>query len=298
MAADHPFVTVLDLVRYATTRFGRAALSFGHGTGEAFDEAVFLVGEALGLPHGEVELFYPARIAADERRRVLALIEARVVSRRPAPYLVRRAYMHGVPFYVDERVLIPRSYLGELLTGEALGDAGLLDEAAVRRVLDLGTGCGALAILAALRFADAQVDATDISAPALEVAARNVADHGVEHRVSLLQGDLFAPLGGRRYDLILANPPYVDAEAMAALPPEYRHEPASALAGGGDGLEIVARLIAGAGAQLAPGGGLLCEIGRGRAALEARFPELPFLWLDTETSVGEVFWLDAGALGE
>jgi len=290
--------TVLDLVRYATSRFAAAGLVFGHGTAEPFDEAVFLVGEALELPTERMDLFYPARLTAPERTLVLGLIEERIASRKPAPYLVNRAYMHGLPFYVDERAIVPRSYLGEVLGSDMMaGEEHALLPEAPARVLDLCTGSGCLAVLAALRFPEAAVDAVDLSPDALEVARINVADYGLEERVSLFAGDLYSLLPPRaRYDLILSNPPYVDAEAMAGLPPEYRHEPAMALAAGEDGLAIVARIIEGASRRLSPGGGLLCEIGRVRPALEDRFPELPFLWLDTEASSGEVFWLPAEAL--
>jgi len=293
-------VTVLDLVRYAVTRFAEAQLVFAHGTTDPVAEAAFIVGEALHLPPDRLEWFAPARVTAPERARILALIEARIATRKPAAYLLGRIYAAGVAFHVDERVIVPRSYLGELVAGDTFagGDDGLAwkDPDEVARVLDLCTGSGALAVLAAMRFPDAAVDAVDISADALEVAARNVREHGLGERIALLRGDLFAPVKGQRYDLIVTNPPYVDAEGMAALPPECRHEPALALDGGRDGIDVIARILAKAGRHLAEGGGLLCEVGRDRPALEARYPKLPFLWLDTEESSGEVFWLTADAL--
>lgn len=291
--------SILDLVRYAASRFVEAGLVFGHGTDNPVDEAVFMVGEALHIPPDRIEAFMPARTTLIERQRVLALIGERVRTRKPAAYLVNRAYMHGVPFYVDERVIVPRSYIGELLDDlfSPESDGFLKDAGSVRRVLDLCTGSGSLAILAAMAFPDASIDAVDISAPALEVARRNVADHGMADRLKLFEGDLFAPVAGQRYDLILANPPYVDAAAMQALPAEYRHEPSLALAAGRDGLDVVSRIVSEAGAHLQPESGLLCEIGRCRPALERMFPDTPFVWIDTAASSGEVFWLSAEALG-
>jgi ribosomal protein L3 glutamine methyltransferase len=301
-AAHDPIelVTVLDLVRYAVTRFAEAQLVFAHGTTDPVAEAAFIVGEALHLPLDQLEWFAPARITAQERARILSLIEARVATRRPAAYLMGRVYAAGVAFHVDERVIVPRSYLGELLAGDTFagGEDGLAwkEPGEVGRVLDLCTGSGALAVLAAMRFPDAAVDAVDISADALEVAARNVREHGLAERIILKRGDLFAPLARERYDLIISNPPYVDAEGMATLPPECRYEPALALDGGPDGIDVIARIIEEAGRHLTDDGGLLCEVGRDRAVLEARYPRLPFLWLDTEESSGEVFWLTVDAL--
>jgi ribosomal protein L3 glutamine methyltransferase len=290
--------TILDFVRYAVSRFRAAKLVFAHGTTDPVAEAAFLVGEALHLPPERFDAFSRARVTGAERAAILRLIAARVRSRKPAAYLVRRAYIQGVPFYVDERVIVPRSYLGELLAGDlfAEGDYSLVEPGKVTRVLDLCTGSGCLAILAALRFPDATVDAVDTSKDALDVARINVANHGLEKRVRLLRGDLYKPLGDARYDLILANPPYVDAAGMADLPPECLHEPRRALAGGADGIAIVRRIIAEAPRHLRDAGGLLCEVGRTREAIEPAFPNTPFLWLDTEESSGEVFWLDAKGL--
>lgn len=286
-------VTIRDYFRRAVTSFNRAGLEFGHGAANAIDEAAFLILEALSLPIDDINPWLDARLTAEERGRLAALIEARVAARKPAAYLVNRAYIQGVPFYVDERVIVPRSYIGEILAG----DAPFLPPAEdIGSVLDLCTGSGCLAILAALAFPEAVVAGADLSAAALEVAARNVRGHGLEGRVTLVEGDLFAPLGQRKFDLILANPPYVDAEAMAAFPPEYRAEPAMAHAGGADGLDLVRRIIIDARAHLTEGGGLLCEIGTGRDRLERDFPDLPFLWLDTEESEGEVFWLSRADL--
>jgi ribosomal protein L3 glutamine methyltransferase len=288
-------VTVRDLLRHAVRTFAAAKLAFGHGTDNARDEAAFLILEGLHLPIDRLEPVLERKLSDDERRRLMELIEARVATRKPAPYLLGRAYVGNVPFHVDERVIVPRSFIGEILRGPLFqGErAGLIgDPAQVRRVLDLCTGSGSLAVLAARAFPQARIDATEISAQALAVARRNVAESGTAARIRLLEGDLFAPVASERYDLILANPPYVDAAGMAALPREYRHEPALALDGGPDGLRLIRPILAQAPAHLTPKGGLLCEVGRGRVRLEAEFA-LPFLWLDTEASSGEVFWLEA-----
>ena len=288
--------TIRDFLRYAVKRFNAAKLAFGHGTDNARDEAAFLVLEGLHLPIDELDPVLGKKLTAAERRRLMDLIEARIATRKPAAYLLHRAYVGGVPFYVDERVIVPRSFIAEIIRGPLFQGEhpGLIgDPAEVRRVLDLCTGSGCLAVLAARAFPKARIDATELSAEALEVARRNVAESGLASRIRLLQGDLFAPVAAERYDVILANPPYVDAKGMAALPAEYRHEPALALAGGADGLSVIRRILAEAPAHLTARGGLLCEIGRGKAPLETAFPRLPFLWLDTEASSGEVFWLEA-----
>jgi ribosomal protein L3 glutamine methyltransferase len=290
--------TLLDFVRYAASRFIEAKLVFAHGTTDPAAEAAFLVCEALHLHPDRFEMFATARVTAAEAKTILELIERRVTTRKPAAYLVNKIYMRGLPFYVDEHVIVPRSFIGELLESHFSGEGGSLidDPVAVENVLDLCTGSGCLAILAARAFPHAQVDGVDISKDALQVAARNVADYALEDRISLHQGDLFKPLGGNKYDLIITNPPYVDAEGMAALPRECRFEPKLAFDGGADGLDIVRRILNEAGKHLSPQGGLLCEIGRGRELLEAAFPHLPLLWPDTEDSEGEVFWIGAGDL--
>ncbi len=291
--------TLLDHVRFAVSRFNAAELAFAHGTTDPVAEAIFLVCEALHLRPEQFESFAAARITAAEGEKILALTEARIATRKPAAYLLNKIYMLGLPFYVDERVIVPRSFIGELLQSHFSGEGGGLIEqpGAVGNVLDLCTGSGCLAILAARQFPNAQIDAVDISGDALAVAARNVADYGLEDTIALHHGDLFAALPtDARYDLIITNPPYVDAEGMARLPRECRFEPALALDGGIDGLDVVRRILAEAGEHLTEGGGLLCEVGRGRDVVEDAFPDLPFLWLDTEESEGEVFWLSAEAL--
>jgi ribosomal protein L3 glutamine methyltransferase len=303
--ASGELVTLLDFVRYAVSRFNEAKnaakLAFAHGTTDPVAEAAFLVGEALHLHPDQFESFANARVTAAEAKAILDLIGRRVATRKPAAYLVNKIYQRGLPFYVDERVIVPRSFIGELLDSHFAGDDGdgasLMDPNGVESVLDLCTGSGCLAILAARHFPNAEIDAIDISKDALAVAARNVADHGLEDRITLHRGDLFAPLGGKRYDLIISNPPYVDAEGMAALPPECRAEPKLAFDGGADGLDSVRRILDEAAAHLTPDGGLVCEIGRGRDHVEAAYPQLPLLWLDTEDSEAEVFFVTAADLG-
>jgi len=293
--------TLLDFVRYAASRFIEAKLVFAHGTTDPVAEAAFLVCETLHLHPDQFETFAAARVTAVEAKKILDLIARRVATRKPAAYLVNKIYLRGLPFYVDERVIVPRSFIGELLDshfggqGDDAGEAGSLidDPLGVERVLDLCTGSGCLAILAVRAFAHAHIDAVDISRDALDVAARNIAGYGLGERVTLHRGDLFKPIGDRRYDLIIANPPYVDARGMAELPRECRAEPKLAFDGGTDGLDIIRRILKEAARHLTPRGGLLCEIGRGRQRLEAAFPQTPLLWLDTEESDGEVFWIAA-----
>ena len=292
-------VTLRDYLRYAVSRFEAAGLVYGHGTTDALDEAAFIVLEGLRLPVDRLDPFLDARLLPHERERLAELIDARVSTRKPASYLLNKAYIRGVPFYVDERVIVPRSFIGELLfSGLFSGAEGAIvdDPHAVERVLDLCTGSGALAILAARMFPNAHVDAVELSPDAAAVARRNIEESGFADRVELLEGDLFAPVKGRRYDLIITNPPYVDAQAMAHLPPEYAHEPAMALAAGEDGLDIVKRILREARTHLTDAGALICEIGRCRPALEDAFPDLPLLWLDTEDSEGEVFYIGADDL--
>jgi ribosomal protein L3 glutamine methyltransferase len=295
--------TLLDFVRYAVSRFVEAKLVFAHGTTDPVAEAAFLVCETLHLHPDRFEAFATARVTAAEAKAILDVIARRIATRKPAAYLVNKIYMRGLPFYVDERTIVPRSFIGELLDShfggddsEADGGSLIDDPSEIENVLDLCTGSGCLAILASRRFPNARVDAVDISKDALEVAARNVAAYGLHDRVTLHRGDLFKPLGGKRYDLIISNPPYVDAQGMAELPRECRAEPKLAFDGGADGLDIISRILREAGRHLTPQGGLLCEIGRGRTLLEAAFPQLALLWLDTEESDGEVFWIGAADL--
>lgn len=287
-ASKSSLVTLGDLFHLAVRRFRAARLAYGHGTTNAVDEAAFMMLEGLRLPIHTIDPWLDLRPTAAERARLLTLIDARVSLRMPAPYLLGAAYMQGVRFRIDRRALIPRSFIGDLLAQSALPVA---DPRRVRRVLDLCTGSGCLAILAALAFPRARIDAVDLSPGALALARRNVADHRLADRIALHRGDLFQPIDGERYDLIISNPPYVDAGGMAKLPPEYRHEPSLALSAGGDGLDLVRRILDQAKRHLTGNGGLVCEIGRGREPLERVYPRLSFLWLDTELSRGEVFWI-------
>ena len=291
------FVTLRDFFRYAVSRFNGANLAFGHGTTNAVDEAAFLVLEALHLPIDALDPFLDARLLPAERARLLALIEARVATRKPAAYLLNRAYIQGEPFYVDERVIVPRSFIGELLFSGLVGEGALIENAGeVTTILDLCTGGGSLAILAARVFPHARIDAVDLSADALAVAKRNVDAHGLGERISLHEGDLFAPLGARRYDVILTNPPYVETAAIEAFPPEFAAEPRLAHEGGADGLAIIRRILREAPNHLTKNGALICEIGAGRDRLESEFPALPLIWLDTRESEGEVFFARADDL--
>ena len=280
--------TVRDFLRFAVSRFNEAGLFFGHGSDNAHDEAAYLILHTLNLPLDILEPYLDARLLPQEKHRLLELIERRVKERVPVAYLTRHARQGDFDFYVDERVIVPRSFIAELL-GEPLRPWIEYDEL-VHNVLDLCTGSGCLAIQAACHYPDAVVDAADISLDALEVAAVNVEDYGLQERVNLIHTDLFEGLEGR-YDLIITNPPYVDAESVAALPPEYRHEPEPALGSGEDGLDAVRRILPQAARFLNPHGVLLAEIGHNRDALEATFPELPFVWLDTSGGDGFVFLL-------
>jgi ribosomal protein L3 glutamine methyltransferase len=292
------FLTPRDWLRYAVGRFLSAGLAFGHGATTALDEAAFLILEGLSLPIDTLDPFLDAKLLREERIRLLGLIEARAMTRKPAAYLVNRAYIQGVPFYVDERVIVPRSLIGELVMTAFAEDNGIIgDPETVASVLDLCTGGGSLAILAARAFPNARVEALDVSPGALEVAARNVDEHGLQDRIALKQGDLFAPVEGARFDLILTNPPYVDAAAIAGFPPEYAAEPVLAHAGGTDGLDIVRRILGEAFKHLTAEGTLVCEVGEARQLLELEFPHLPFVWLDTEDTSGEVFLLRAADFG-
>ena len=293
-------LTVRDWLRYAVSRFNAQQLVYGHGTANALDEAAYLILHTLHLPVDQLDPWLEARLVGSERQAVRKIIEARITTRKPAPYLTHEAWIGGYSFYVDERVIVPRSYIGEILTdqlGAAAGEWHLgHNPGPVGAILDLCTGSGCLAILAALAFPQAVVDASDISTDALAVAARNIAEYHLEERILLSRSDLFEAHAGKRYDLILANPPYVTAEALAAFPPEYAAEPRIAHAGGVDGLDVVRRILAESGAHLSPTGTLLVEIGAGRERLEAQFQGLPFLWLNTAASEGQVFALPATAL--
>jgi ribosomal protein L3 glutamine methyltransferase len=287
-------LTVRDWLRYAVSRFNEAQLVFGHGTETALDEAAFLLLSTLHLPPDQLDPWLDARLTMPERKAVSDIIEKRVVSRKPAAYLTHAAWIGPHKFYVDERVIVPRSYIGELLND---GLSGIVDNgSSVSRVLDLCTGSGCLGIIAALQFPEATVDVADISRDALAVAKRNIADYGLGDRVTTHEGDLFGAVGDATYDLILCNPPYVTEAAVASFPAEYRSEPRLAHDGGKDGMTLVRRVLADAGRHLTPRGTLIVELGFGRPIIEAEYRDLPFLWLDTANSEGEVFALPASAV--
>lgn len=281
--------TVRDWLRYAVSRFNQAGLFFGHGSHNAYDEAAYLILHSLSLPLDRLEPFLDARLLPDEARRLAEMLDRRVADRLPAPYLTHEAWLQGYRFYVDERVIVPRSFLAPLILEQF--QPWLVEAEMVTRALDLCTGSGCLAILMAESFPEAAIDAVDLSPDALEVARRNVADYGLSERVELIESDLFAKLTGRRYDLIVSNPPYVDATAMAALPAEYRREPEMALGSGHDGLDAVRTILMRAAEHLNPGGLLAVEIGHNRAALEAAFPDLEFFWPEVEGGEDTVFLL-------
>lgn len=283
-------ITLRDFLRWAVSRFNEAGLFFGHGTQDAYDEAVYLLQHALHLPLDRLEPFLDAALTAAERETVFAILDRRVRERVPAAYLTHEAWLGGFRFYVDERVIVPRSPIAELLMDDSFAP-WLGDPDAVSDALDLCTGSGCLAILLAEACPNAHVDAVDISPGALEVAKRNIADYGLEERVRPIRSDLFDGLQGCRYDLLISNPPYVTAASMRALPAEYRHEPELALAAGEDGLDIVRRILAGARSHLKPGGILAVEAGGNRAIVEDAFPALPFTWLESANGEGMVFLL-------
>ncbi|MCX7174850.1 MAG: 50S ribosomal protein L3 N(5)-glutamine methyltransferase [Proteobacteria bacterium] len=279
--------TLRDWLRYAVSRFTEAGLFFGHGCDNAFDEAAWLLLHALHLPHDRLDPFLDARLTRSERLAVHHLLQQRIAKRMPTAYLTNEAWLGEFRFYVDQRVIVPRSYFAELL-GEGL--APWIEEAEqIHQALDLCTGSGCLAILMAHAFPEARIDAVDLSADALAVAHRNVSEYGLEERIHLVECDLFAGLGKRRYDLILSNPPYVTSAAMEALPREYRHEPTLALAAGEDGLDIVRRILRQAGAHLKPHGLLAVEVGHNRELVEKAFPDLPLTWIDCASADGKIF---------
>ena len=294
MTDTSALLTIRDFLRYAISSFRKAGLAHGHGATSALDEAAFIILESLKLPVDDINPWLEAKLLASERAELTRLIEARISTRKPAAYLMQRTYMHGVPFYVDERVIIPRSFIGELMVKGLFDEAGLgfdLQPEDVSSVLDLCTGSGCLAILAASTFHNATIDASDVSQDALYVARINLKEHDLETSITLHHSNLFEKLQGQKFDLIISNPPYVATAEVDAFPAEYAHEPRLAHEGGEDGFDLVRAIIKQAPQHLNKGGGLLCEIGLGREILEAEFPLLNFFWLDTEEAEGEVFFL-------
>jgi len=297
--------TIRDALLEATQRLEQARLAYGHGTANALDEAAWLVLHAAGLPPRELNKHLDDPLSIAQQRAASALVTKRIRTRKPLAYLLNEAWLGPHRFYVDERVIVPRSFIAEMMLAKR-GRTGLsifVFHAEDRKpgpaplsILDLCTGSGCLAILAALQFPDAAVDAADLSDDALAVAKRNVAGYKLGKRVRLVKSDLFAALEGRRYDLIVSNPPYVKAASMRTLPDEYRKEPVMALASGSDGLEHTRRILAQAGEHLNPGGRLMVEIGHNRKALEKAFPRLPFRWPSVAAGTGFVFVLERDSL--
>jgi ribosomal protein L3 glutamine methyltransferase len=287
--AHSELLTLRDLLRFAVSRFNESGLFFGHGADNAWDEAAYLLLHSLHLPLDRLEPFLEARLTSDERASVLHVIERRISERLPAAYLTNEAWLAGYRFYVDQRVIVPRSFIAELLREQLA--PWIEDPEGVASVLDLCTGSGCLAIFAAHAFPAARVDAVDISPDALAVAERNVSDYALNERIRLLESNLFAALGSERYELIVSNPPYVNAASMRSLPAEYQREPELALASGDDGLDLTRAILAAAGERLTPNGLLVVEIGHNRDELEAAFPETAFTWLDTAAGDQYVFLL-------
>ena len=289
-------MTLLDLITREAARLKQAGVSFGHGTANAFDEAAWLVLWSLGMELDALEPHAKRALSTDEEAKATALVTRRIDTRQPAAYLTREAWLQNVPFYVDERTIVPRSFIAELLAdGEGQGtlDAWLSDR--TQRVLDLCTGNGSLAVIAAMAYPEVQVDACDLSDDALAVAKINVDRHQLGKRITLLKSDLLDNVSGP-YDLILCNPPYVNAHSMSQLPQEYRHEPVMALAGGDDGMDLVRRIVRDAAAKLSDIGVLVLEIGNERAHFEAAFRRLEVAWLDTSAGEDAVLLVTRDAL--
>ena len=289
-----PFQTLRDLLRHALTRFNTEKLFFGHGSDSAFDEAAYLLLHTLKLPLDQLEPFLDARLTEPEIASLLALIERRAKDRVPVAYLTNEALLGGYRFYVDQRVIVPRSFIAELIPEQF--QPWVQDPDAVTNVLELCTGSGCLAIMLADAFPNAQIDAVDLSIDALEVAKKNVADYELQDRITLYHSDLYDKLPTKKYDLIVTNPPYVNSMSMAKLPAEYKAEPKIALAGGDDGMDLVRRILAGAKERLTPDGVLVVEIGNEFAYAEAAFADLELTWLSTSAGDEAVFLLTADQL--
>lgn len=288
------FTTIRDFLRYAITRFNTAKLFFGHGSNNALDEAAYLILHTLKLPLDKLDPFLDAHLLPDEVDAVLKVIEQRATERLPAAYITNEAWLGGYRFFVDQRVIVPRSFIAELIPEQF--SPWVTDPESVTNILELCTGSGCLPIMLADAFPNAHVDTVDISADALAVARQNVAEYELEDRITLIESDLYAKVPKKKYDLIITNPPYVNADSMGKLPEEYRREPQIALAGGADGMELVRKIVAGAAQRLTPTGILMVEIGNERANAEAAFPDLDLTWLTTSAGDDMVFLLNAGQL--
>ncbi|MBF8179418.1 50S ribosomal protein L3 N(5)-glutamine methyltransferase [Herminiimonas contaminans] len=286
--------TIRDLLRYAVTRFNTAKLFFGHGSTNALDEAAYLILHTLKLPLDKLDPFFDAHLLQEEVDAVLRVIEQRADERLPAAYITNEGWLGGYRFYVDERVIVPRSFIAELIPEQFSPWVSNPDK--VNNILELCTGSGCLPIMLADAFPNAHVDAVDISTDALEVAKRNVAEYELEHRINLIESDLYANVPEYKFDLIVTNPPYVNSGSMSKLPPEYLREPQIALAGGTDGMDLVRKIVAGAGQRLTPNGLLMVEIGNEREFAEAAFPELNLTWLTTSAGDDMVFLITADQL--
>lgn len=295
LEAIDDLLTVRDVLRWGISQFNQADIFYGHGTDNAWDEALQLILYSLNLPLDVDKELLSCRLTHMEREKIIRLFFERIQQRVPAAYLTHHAWFAGLEFYVDERVLIPRSPLAELIEHQC---APWVEPAEVHQILDLCTGSGCIAIAAAMYLPDATVDASDLSPLALEVAEKNAKKHQVTDRVHFINSDLFNDIPPKAYDLILSNPPYVDAQDMADLPAEYHHEPQLGLSAGVDGLELVDRLLQQAGAYLAPQGVLIVEVGNSAAALEEKYPKVPFTWLDFSRGGEGVFLLTAQQLKE
>jgi len=283
------FQSIRDYIRFAVSQFNQAKLFFGHGSSDAYDEAVYLILQTLHLPLDRLEPFLDAQLTEDEQAQVLNNIQQRVEKRIPAAYLTHQAWLGDFSFYVDERVIVPRSFISELLLEQL--NPWISDPDSINNVLDLCTGSGCLAILAAHAFPNCNIEAVDLSADALAVAKRNVAEYALQSRINLIESDMFTKLDSNQYDLIISNPPYVDAESVSALPQEYLHEPELSLGSGNDGLDATRIILKHAAQHLTENGLLIVEIGHNRDVLEAAYPNLPFTWLDVSSGEQFVFML-------
>ena len=293
-AATQNLRTISDYLHFAVSQFDQAKLFFGHGSSNAYDEAAYLILHTLNLPLDQLQPSLDTALTEDQQTKILNIIQQRIEKRIPAAYLTHQAWLGDFNFYVDERIIIPRSFIAELLFEQL--NPWILDPDNINNVLDLCTGSGCLAILAAHAFPNAHVDAADLSADALGVAKRNVADYELQNRISLIESNLFTKLGDKQYDLIISNPPYVSAESVTELPQEYLHEPKLALGSGNDGLDATRIILKHAAQHLTDDGVLIVEIGHNREVLEAAYPKLPFTWLDVSAGDQFVFMLNKNEL--